>query len=105
MLLMTICVNKYSVLVTQRKVLPIEVKSGKDYKLHTALNNLLGTKEYDIEEAVVLCDSNVSVKDRMGKPVKYLPLYMTGLVAQEASTPINAIKALEGFRLEPIIWD
>ena len=35
-------------LIETRKgaVLPIEVKSGKDYKLHTALNSLLGTDVY-----------------------------------------------------------
>ncbi len=46
------------------KVLPIEVKSGKDHKLHTALNNLLSTAEYGIDEAVVLSRVNVSTKTR-----------------------------------------
>lgn len=84
------------------KVLPIEVKSGKDYKLHTAINNLLGTEDYGVEEAVVLSEANVSVGTREGKPVHYLPLYMVGLVAGEASTPVNATEALSGFTLEPI---
>lgn len=84
-------------------VLPIEVKSGKDYKLHTALNNLLGTEEYGIPEAVVLSEANVAVGQRKGKRVRYLPLYMAGLVAREASTPDTSSDALEGFRLAPII--
>ena len=29
-------------------LVPIEVKSGKDYKPHTALNNLLGTHDFEI---------------------------------------------------------
>lgn len=58
-------------------VVPIEVKSGKDYKLHTALNNLLGTQEYGIDQAFVLSEHNVSRGERQGKPVYYLPLYMT----------------------------
>ena len=84
------------------RVLPIEVKSGKDYKLHTALNNLLGTEEYGIEEAVVLSEANVSQGRRMGKVVHYLPLYMAGLVAAEASSPVTDADVLSGFRLEPI---
>ena len=40
------------------EILPIEVKSGKDYKLHTALNNLLVTSEFGISEAVVLTEAN-----------------------------------------------
>lgn len=84
------------------KVLPVEVKSGKDYKLHTALNNLLGTGEYGIEEAVVLSEANVSKSSREGKPVYYLPLYMVGHVAGEASTVETGIDALGGFVLDPI---
>ena len=83
-------------------VLPVEVKSGKDYKLHTALNNLLGTPEYGIDEAIVLSEANVSQGRREGKPVHYLPLYMAGLVAAEASTPLTDIEALDGFTLDPI---
>ena len=53
-------------------VLPIEVKSGKDYKRHSALNNVLSSDNYEINHAVVLCEDNVSV---IGK-VSYLPVYM-----------------------------
>ncbi|MBQ9002634.1 MAG: DUF4143 domain-containing protein, partial [Eggerthellaceae bacterium] len=84
------------------RVLPVEVKSGKDYKLHTALNNLLGTEEFGIREAVVLSEANVSQGRRMGKAVHYLPLYMAGLVAAEASTPVTDADVLSGFRLDPI---
>lgn len=55
------------------KVLPIEVKSGKDYKKHSALNNLLENDEYKIGEAIVLSNANVSNEN--GKI--YLPIYMT----------------------------
>ena len=69
----------------EAKVLPIEVKSGKDYKLHTALNNLLGTPDYGIDEAIVLSEANVSAGEREGKRVSYLPLYMVGALAKEAA--------------------
>lgn len=52
--------------------LPIEVKSGKDYKRHSALNNALSSPNYEIQEAVVLCEANVHVEEK----VSYLPVYM-----------------------------
>lgn len=64
-------------------VVPIEVKSGKDYKLHVALGNLLGTDDYAIKHAIVLSEHNVSVGRHKGKPVYYLPLYMTLCLAGE----------------------
>jgi hypothetical protein len=54
------------------KVLPVEVKSGKDYKKHSALNNVLGNKRYGIEQAFVFCNENVSVQEQ----IVYCPIYM-----------------------------
>ena len=55
------------------KVVPIEVKSGKNYKVHSALNNLLNSEEYGIEEAYIFSNYNVS---QDGKK-KYVPVYMS----------------------------
>lgn len=85
-------------------VLPIEVKSGKDYKLHTALNNLFGTEEYGIDKAVVLTEANVSVSRRGEKRIVYLPLYMTGHVAGQGSSQKAAVEALRNVELPPIEW-
>ena len=63
--------------------LPIEVKSGKDYKRHVALNNLLKNKDYGIERAFVLSEANVSTEQREGGAVHYLPLYMLPNIARE----------------------
>ena len=53
-------------------VLPIEVKSGKDYTVHSALNNFMNTPDYHIQKAVVLSnDREVSVKNG----ITYLPVY------------------------------
>lgn len=60
-------------------VLPIEVKSGKDYLRHRALNNILECQEYTIPEAIVLCNDNLSV---VGK-VKYVPIYMMMFIYKE----------------------
>ena len=54
-------------------IIPLEVKSGKDYQRHVALNNLLTNAEYHIHSSFVLCNENVSVKDN----VLYAPVYMT----------------------------
>ncbi len=54
------------------RVVPLEVKSGKGYKRHSALNNALKTANWGIEEAYVLCEDNVQVDG----PITYLPVYM-----------------------------
>ena len=63
-------------------VVPIEVKSGKSYKRHVALNNLLSTEEFGVGEAYVLSEANVSSELRSGKPVHYVPLYLAPFVAE-----------------------
>ncbi len=54
------------------EVLPIEVKSGKDYKVHSALNNFMSTPEYHISKAVVL-SNNREVSEEQG--ILYQPIY------------------------------
>jgi len=54
------------------RVLPIEVKSGKDYNRHSALNNVLKIDNYCVNEAFVLSNYNVSVVDK----ITYYPIYM-----------------------------
>ena len=54
------------------EVFPIEVKSGKDYARHRALNNILDCSEYNISESVVLCNDNYTQKDK----IIYAPIYM-----------------------------
>ncbi|MDO4797556.1 MAG: AAA family ATPase [Coriobacteriales bacterium] len=80
--------------------LPVEVKSGKAYRRHVALNNLLRSQEYGIRCAYVLCEGNVSEEVREGKPVRYLPLYMLPLVARELSKG-----TLDGVVAEPPAWN
>ena len=54
------------------EVLPIEVKSGKDYKKHSALAQVMQNENYHLNEAVVFSNSNV---EQDGKII-YLPIYM-----------------------------
>ena len=53
-------------------VLPIEVKSGKDYYIHTALNNLLKVDEYKITNGIVF--SNEERVYNNGNVI-YMPIY------------------------------
>lgn len=51
---------------------PIEVKSGKDYTVHSALNTFVKNEDYHVKKAYVLSNSGEVVKD--GRVV-YLPVY------------------------------
>ena len=53
-------------------VLPVEVKSGKHYKRHRALNRVMSQAEYGIKEAIVFDDSALKVENG----VFYAPVYM-----------------------------
>lgn len=53
-------------------VLPIEVKSGKDYYIHTALNNLLKIEEYKIKKGIVFSNKSRVYED---KSIIYMPIY------------------------------
>lgn len=53
-------------------LLPIEVKSGKDYQVHSALNALVSNEEYNVQKAIVFSNSgDVNVKGK----ICYLPIY------------------------------
>ena len=72
--------------VTERAggVVPIEVKSGKDYYVHSALNNVLANTEYEISEAYVFSNANISFEDN----IFYCPVYMVGFLADDEPLPI-----------------
>lgn len=61
------------------QVLPIEVKSGKDYERHNALSGVMKNVDYNIPQSVVFCQGNVRVKDS----IIYLPIYMTMFLEHE----------------------
>ena len=61
---------------------PIEVKSGKDYSVHSALNNLLKNPDYNIQAATVI--SNGREIYQKGK-ITYMPVYFVMFL--EIDTP------------------
>ena len=60
------------------KVVPIEVKSGKAYKTHKALDHFMEISDYHIEKAYVLSVANVEQEGA----VVYLPIYMCYLLKE-----------------------
>ncbi len=53
-------------------VVPIEVKSGKNYYTHTAMTNLSEIKNYNIKSGYVLSNSKIV---STSEPITYLPIY------------------------------
>ena len=77
-------------------VIPVEVKSGKDYHVHAALNNVLSVEEWGIGDALVFCMGNVE----QVKTVTYLPWYMIMFFKQN-QLPENMVVALDLSALAP----
>lgn len=67
------------VIEMEGRVVPIEVKSGKDYKRHNALDHFMEVANYHMEKAYVLSTGNVEADGK----ICYLPIYMTYLLKEE----------------------
>lgn len=74
------------------KVVPIEVKSGKAYKTHKALDHFMNILDYHIEKAFVFSTGNV---EKDGK-VTYLPIYMCYLVKEQSIGQLIVDLDMEG---------
>ena len=58
---------------TNLSVLPIEVKSGKDYYVHSALDKFIANQDYSVKDAVVLCNQRRVEIDKNG--ILHMPVY------------------------------
>jgi len=65
-------------------VLPIEVKSGKDYYVHSALDKFISNKDYSVKDAIVLCNQREVKTDKNG--VTYMPVYYSMFIQGNNST-------------------
>jgi hypothetical protein len=74
------------------KVLPLEVKSGKDYTYHRALSNIMDCDEYDIPDALVMNNDNLFVDGR----ITYVPVYMVMCLEKMAVAPVEYRVDLSG---------
>jgi predicted AAA+ superfamily ATPase len=62
------------------EVLPLEIKSGTDYKKHKALNNLMA--QTGLKEGIVLSPFNLERDDEY----LYLPIYMVELLKDKETS-------------------
>ena len=69
-------------------VIPLEVKSGKDYKRHSALSQLMSNREFDYPLGIVLCNGNIENEDR----TLYLPVYMIEFLQNVQNNKPNIVK-------------
>ena len=60
-------------------VIPVEVKSGKNYQRHNALSNIMSNKDYSVQGAIVLGNANLSKCES----VVYAPVYMTMFIHRD----------------------
>lgn len=67
------------------QVLPIEVKSGKDYTEHSALSKFLKEKEYHIHQAIVFSNEQ-KVYQEQG--ILYMPIYYAMFLRQYPSNDV-----------------
>ena len=72
------------------EVLPIEIKSGKDYSTHAALDRFISNQDYTVNHAIVFSNERDIKED--GKII-YYPIYMIMFLEKQA---VNAVK------LEPV---
>ena len=55
-------------------VIPVEVKSGKDYRIHSAINTFISNADYSVKKGIVLHNGNEVVEKNK---VFYCPVYYT----------------------------
>lgn len=76
--------------------LPIEVKSGKDYTSHSALNKFLGNSEYGISKAIVFSnEGNVVMKNG----IAYMPVYYCMFLSHSGDDSGDMFPKLEELKL------
>ena len=79
---------------TNLTVLPLEIKSGKDYTVHSALDRFLNTPDYNVHRAVVLSNAReVFQKDDITyQPIYYCMFYQSDKTLTNSDLIIPEIK-------------
>ncbi|MCC8118284.1 MAG: AAA family ATPase [Bacteroidales bacterium] len=69
--------------------LPLEVKSGKDYEVHKALDRFLSIPDYHVASAFVLCNQReITLRDK----IRYVPVYMTMFLKKDIEIPDSDLR-------------
>ena len=74
------------------KVLPLEIKSGKDYTEHSALTKFIETPDYNIDRAIVFSNERQIFQK---KGVSYLPIYYCMFLNNRQDNESVILPALE----------
>ena len=53
-------------------VIPIKIKSGKNYKSHAAIDNALNVRDWKLNKGIVFCMDNIQKAEK----ITYLPWYL-----------------------------
>lgn len=72
------------VIEEDNRVVPIEVKSGKDYYVHSAISKVAANPEYEISKAYVFTNYDVETDGKM----VYLPVYMSMFISDDTPLPV-----------------
>lgn len=70
------------------QVVPLEIKSGKDYKRHSGLSNVLEAHPKEMKLGVIFCNDNVKVQENK----HYFPIYMAMFLTRLKSTESHAFQ-------------
>lgn len=72
------------VIEQDNEIVPIEVKSGKDYYVHSAISKAADNPEYEINKAYVFTNYDIRTEGKM----IYLPVYMCMFLKESTSLPV-----------------
>lgn len=67
----------------QDHVLPIEVKSGKEYMKHASLDKVMNNEQNELSEAIVFSMNNLHQEGK----ILYCPIYLCGCLKEKISFP------------------
>lgn len=74
-------------------VIEYEIKSGKDYKIHSALDSFLSTAEYNIHKAIVFSNErNVLFENGITYMPIYYSMFLTNVLSEDASLIIPELE-------------
>ena len=68
----------------EMSVVPIEVKSGKNYYIHSALTKTMANPDYRIQKAYVLSNGNI----RQEGKIIYMPVYLAVYIQNQSEIGI-----------------
>ncbi|MBO6108549.1 MAG: ATP-binding protein [Eubacterium sp.] len=68
----------------ENSIIPIEIKSGKDYYVHSALSKVIDNEEYNVKEAIIFANCNL---EKQGKKT-YMPVYMSTFLQDTTILPV-----------------